>query len=110
MDIFRLGNILNALKFNKRVEPAQKASQREEVPSSSGAEYSGEDSVTISDEAFYQSSIESVAGEIESRSEEIREDRVSEIKEKISRGEYNVPPQDVTNRIVEGPDIYEQLK
>ena len=103
MDIFGLGNILNALKFSKKVEPSQKMDKSGDVNAFASLP-SSEDSVSISDEAFVKSSIERVSREIKLYQDEVREDKISEIREKLSKGEYQVPLRSVADRIAEGPD------
>ncbi len=111
MDIFNLGHILNALGFNKKVEPSarvQKNSQAEGTASSSGAP--AEDSVSISQEAVVKSSLESISRELKLQTEEVREDKVAEIKAKLDQGDYQVSPRNLSEKITQGPDIYEDLK
>ncbi|MCM8756845.1 MAG: flagellar biosynthesis anti-sigma factor FlgM [Candidatus Omnitrophica bacterium] len=109
MDIFRLEYILNALRFDKRVELPQKQSKSEEIERSVSSSSEG-DSVVISEEAFLKSTIEEVAGQIIEESSEEREDRISQIKEKIANQEYRVSSENLASKIINGPQIYEQLK
>ena len=108
MDIFRLENLLNALRF-KKVEPSQKAGKGERPRSSPESTDRQGDSVTISDEALIKSSIEGVSQEIQAQSNRVDAQKVSRAQEKIASGD-EPPPRDVADRIVQGPDIYEELK
>jgi len=111
MDIFNLGNIFNALRLSKKVEPAQAVKRENQVEqtTSSAADHA-EDSVSISQEALVNSSIIRAAQESKQETTEIREDKVSEIKEKIEKGEYSVPADSVAEHLLQGPDIYQDLK
>lgn len=111
MDIFNLGHILNALGFNKKIEPSAKVQKNSQAGgAASSSSTPAEDSVSISQEAVVKSSLESISRELKLQTEQVREDRVAEIKEKIDQGQYQVAPQNVSEKITQGPDIYEDLK
>jgi flagellar biosynthesis anti-sigma factor FlgM len=112
MDIFSLGSILNALKFNKKVESPQKASKLEENKEANEVSVSSDsqDTVTISQEAFLKSSVENVASDVQRDQETIREEKVAQIKEKIQNDEYEVSSQKIADKLIRGIDIYEILK
>lgn len=111
MDIFNLGNIINSLRFNKKVEPAQQNQQSSMARAAESSQANpSEDSVSISEEARFKASIEGVSREIQNDASQVREDRVAEIREKIEKNEYQVSSQDIAKKIMGGTDIYDELK
>ena len=110
MDISRLQNILNALKFSKKIEPSSKVSKQERKEGVTPSSSSAEDSVTISDEAFLKINIEKVSNEIEKENNTVREEKINEIKERLSNKNLEGSSEEIAKRILQGPDIYEQLR
>ncbi len=111
MDIFSLGNILNALRFNKKVESTGKSPKAEEnKPVEAQGAVDSEDTVTISDEAVLKSVVEQVSQDVRQAQDVVREDKVAQIKEKVQNKEYQVPSKDVADKVVRGVDIYDILK
>jgi flagellar biosynthesis anti-sigma factor FlgM len=110
MDISRL-NPLNFLGLSKKSEKTEKT---EKVSQSSFDKYSvqntqgtGNDSVTIS----LDSLIKKTQVEAKEEMDKVREEKVNQIREKISSGQYNVTAEDIAAAILRGKlDIYEELK
>ena len=84
MDIFRLENIINALRLDKKVEPPKKGGDVKGATPSSSSDSSGEDSIMISEEAFLKSTIEEVSSEAKAQTSEVREDKVAQIRDEIA--------------------------
>lgn len=110
MDISRL-NPLNFLGLSKKTEKTEKS---EKVSRSSVDKYSveniqgaGNDSVSISLESL----IKKTQVEAKEEMNKVREDKVSQIKEEIASGHYNVSAEDLAAAILKGKlDIYQELK
>lgn len=110
MDISRL-NPLNFLGLSKKTEKAEKP---EKSSQSAADKYSiqntqraGDDSVTISLESLVKKT------QVEAKEEmnRVREEKIAQIKEKISSGQYKVSAEDLAAAILKGKlDVYEELK
>lgn len=109
MDISRLYNILNQLGLSKKIEkPGQvlrlKDKGLESVTPGSDGEAS--DSVSISLEGL----IKKIAMEIKEELNTGHQEKINQLKEKIASGEYKVSTEELIRAILEGRDIYEELK
>lgn len=110
MDINRL-NPLNFLGLSKKTEKTEKSEKASHSSldnhSVEGTQGSGDDSVSISLESL----IKKTQMEAKEEMDKVREDKVNQIKEKISSGQYNVSADDLAAAILKGKlDIYEELK
>jgi flagellar biosynthesis anti-sigma factor FlgM len=110
MDISRL-NPLNFLGLSKKTEKTEKP---EKVSRSSAEKYSiqntqgnRDDSVTISLESL----IKKTQVEAKEEMNKVREEKVNQIREKISSGQYHVSAEDLAAAILKGKlEVYEELK
>lgn len=110
MDINKL-NPLNFLGLSKKTEKTEKT---EKVSRPSVDKYSvestqgtGNDSVSISLESL----IKKTQVEAKEEMDKVREDKVSQIKEKIASGQYNVSAEDLAAAMLKGKfDVYQELK
>ncbi|MBD3246386.1 MAG: hypothetical protein GF333_05180 [Candidatus Omnitrophica bacterium] len=110
MDIFRLENLLNALKLGKKVEPTSRGQKGRETEKVRGTQSQESDSVTISDEAVLKSKVEELSAEVRQEGNAQKTEKIRELKERIAHNRYSVSSSDVADRITRGPDVYEQLK
>ena len=113
MDIFGLGNILSALGLNKKVEttPQTRRVPEGKQKAAPPPESASDDTVTISDEAVVKSSIEEMTRQVMKDADEVtRADRIEQLRQRIEKGEYNIPTPQVVDRVINGVDIYEMLK
>ncbi len=109
MDISRLNplNFLGLSKKTEKTEKSDKVSRSSDAYSAQNAQGGRDDSVTISLEAL----IKKTQVEAKEEMDKVREEKVNQIKEKISSGQYDVSAEDLAAAILKGRfGVYEELK
>jgi flagellar biosynthesis anti-sigma factor FlgM len=115
MDISSLQSLLRALgltpkQAEKPVKPVSQTGEADVVqPSEKPA--AQEDSISISSaSASLEGMVKITAMEVKEQVNNVREDKVEEMKAKISSGTYQVDSQELARSILQGRDIYQELR
>lgn len=104
MSIYKLNNMLNMLGLGRKVEKTKETPYSSPLQAKSkivpevNQRSSEEDSVAISFEGVIKEAIMKVTEDLSV----VREEKVAELKERISSGRYHVSPEDVARAIIKG--------
>lgn len=110
MDSFGLGNILNALGLTKKLDTVQKSDKKGSASNNSQISGDSQDSVSISDESFIKAASQTVSQEIKAQNQAVDEAKIAQIKEKISKNEYDIPAEKIADQMIKGAtDIFNNL-